>query len=105
MYKPQAGAGRWSLHVGETSFDPDIRFDQHETGYKASRDVNRFGLRQLPQLFEHFRMSAKRQQRTHLDGSGMQSRVFCLSTLGLSDRFHGVICQTNLNLDRRSAQT
>jgi len=47
-------AGRWGLYVGETSLDPDFRFDQHKTGYKASRYVNRFGVRLLPQLFQHF---------------------------------------------------
>lgn len=46
--------GRWGLCVGETTLDPDFRFDQHKTGYKASRHVNRFGVRLLPQLFEHF---------------------------------------------------
>lgn len=46
--------GRWGLYVGETSLDPDLRFDQHKTGYKASRFVNRFGVRLLPQLFAHF---------------------------------------------------
>jgi hypothetical protein len=45
---------RWGLYVGETSLDPDFRFDQHKTGYKASRHVNRFGVRLLPQLFDHF---------------------------------------------------
>jgi len=44
----------WGLYVGETSLDPDFRFDQHKTGYKASRYVNRFGLRLLQQLFSHF---------------------------------------------------
>jgi hypothetical protein len=44
----------WGLYVGETSLDPDLRFDQHKTGYKASRYVNRFGVRLLPQLFSHF---------------------------------------------------
>jgi len=46
-------ACRWGLYVGETSRDPDLRFDQHKTGYKASRWVNRFGVRLLPDLFEH----------------------------------------------------
>ena len=46
--------GHWGLYVGETSRDPDLRFDQHKTGYKASRFVNRFGVRLLPQLFGHF---------------------------------------------------
>ena len=31
----------WGLYVGQTSRDPDLRFDQHKTGYKASRYVNR----------------------------------------------------------------
>lgn len=47
------GAGRWGLYVGETSRDPDVRFDQHKTGYKASRHVTRFGVRLLPMLVEH----------------------------------------------------
>ncbi|HET9160425.1 MAG TPA: hypothetical protein VFN88_07415 [Caulobacteraceae bacterium] len=44
---------RFGLYVGETSRDPDLRFDQHKTGYKASRFVNRFGVCLLPDLFSH----------------------------------------------------
>jgi len=54
LLKDTRRAARWGLYVGETSLDPDIRFDQHKTGYKASRYVNRFGVRLLPPLFEHF---------------------------------------------------
>jgi hypothetical protein len=54
LLKDTRTVGRWGLYVGETSLDPDLRFDQHKTGYKASRYVNRFGLRLLPQLFLHF---------------------------------------------------
>ena len=39
--------------MGETSRDPDLRFDQHKTGYKASRYVTRYGVRLLPDLVEH----------------------------------------------------
>ena len=46
-------ACRWGLYVGETSRDPDIRFDQHKAGYKASRCVDRFGVRLLPELVAH----------------------------------------------------
>ena len=46
-------ACRWGLYVGQTSSDPDLRFDQHKTGYKASRWVNRFGVRLLPDLVRH----------------------------------------------------
>ena len=44
---------RWGLYVGETSCEPDTRFDQHKSGYKASRSVNRFGVRLLPDLTAH----------------------------------------------------
>lgn len=44
---------RWGLYVGQTSADPDVRFDQHRAGYKASRAVRRFGVRLLPELVEH----------------------------------------------------
>ena len=41
------------LYVGQTSLDPDVRFDQHKAGYKASRAANRFGVRLLPHLVQH----------------------------------------------------
>jgi predicted GIY-YIG superfamily endonuclease len=45
--------GRWGLYVGETSRDPDLRFDQHKSGYKASGAARRFGVRLLPELVAH----------------------------------------------------
>lgn len=44
---------RWGLYVGQTSRDPDLRFDQHKAGYKASGAVRRFGMRLLPELVTH----------------------------------------------------
>lgn len=44
---------RWGLYVGQTSRDPDWRFDQHKLGYKASGAVRRFGARLLPGFVEH----------------------------------------------------
>ena len=46
-------ACRWGLYVGQTSRDPDVRFDQHKRGYKASGEVTRFGVRLLPELTAH----------------------------------------------------
>lgn len=43
----------WGLYVGQTSRDPDTRFDQHKAGYKASGAVRRFGVRLLPELTAH----------------------------------------------------
>jgi len=48
-----AMSGRWGLYVGQTSRDPDLRFDQHKAGHKASRAVKRFGVRLLPHLVDH----------------------------------------------------
>ena len=43
----------WGLYVGQTSRDPDWRFDQHKAGYKASGAVKRFGVRLLPEVVRH----------------------------------------------------
>jgi hypothetical protein len=43
----------WGVYVGQTSRDPDLRFDQHKAGYKASGPARRFGVRLLPDLVEH----------------------------------------------------
>lgn len=43
----------WGLYVGQTSRDPDWRFDQHKAGYKASSSARRFGVCLLPQLVDH----------------------------------------------------
>jgi hypothetical protein len=43
----------WGLYVGQTARDPDWRFDQHKTGYKASSAVRRFGVRLLPDVVAH----------------------------------------------------
>jgi hypothetical protein len=47
------GTGRWGPYVGQTSRDPDWRFDQHKAGYKASRAVKRFGVCLLPEVVAH----------------------------------------------------
>jgi predicted GIY-YIG superfamily endonuclease len=43
----------WGLYVGQTSRDPDLRFDQHKAGYKASGAVRRFGIQLVPALTDH----------------------------------------------------
>lgn len=43
----------WGLYVGQTSRDPDLRFDQHKAGYKASGAARRFGQQLLPDLVAH----------------------------------------------------
>lgn len=43
----------WGVYVGQTSRDPDWRFDQHKAGYKASGAVKRFGVQLLPNVTQH----------------------------------------------------
>lgn len=49
----QSVQGPWGLYVGQTSRDPDLRFDQHKAGYKSSSPVRRFGVQLLPHLVAH----------------------------------------------------
>lgn len=48
--KKQSG---FALYVGKTIRQPGERFQQHKDGYKASRYVKKYGVRLLPDLFEH----------------------------------------------------
>jgi hypothetical protein len=43
----------YALYVGRTSHKPEVRFQQHKDGYKASKYVKKYGVRLLPELFEH----------------------------------------------------
>jgi predicted GIY-YIG superfamily endonuclease len=43
----------WGLYVGQTSRDPDLRFDQHKSGFRASSAARRFGICLLPALVAH----------------------------------------------------
>ena len=52
LHDPRRGEP-WGLYVGQTSRDPDLRFDQHKAGYKASGAARRFGVRLAPELTEH----------------------------------------------------
>ena len=52
LHDPRRGDA-WGLYVGQTWRDPDLRFDQHKTGYKASGAARRFGVRLLPDMTAH----------------------------------------------------
>jgi len=41
------------LYVGMTGLTPEQRFENHKRGYKGSRYVKRFGIKLLPELFDH----------------------------------------------------
>jgi hypothetical protein len=41
------------LYVGMTGLTPDERFANHKAGIKSASVVKRYGIRLLPELFEH----------------------------------------------------
>jgi hypothetical protein len=41
------------LYVGQSFYRPEVRFEQHLAGHRASRIVRRCGLRLLPKLYRH----------------------------------------------------
>lgn len=41
------------VYVGMTGLEPQIRFENHKAGIKAAVSVKRYGIRLLPELYEH----------------------------------------------------
>lgn len=41
-------------YVGQTSHTPEIRFQQHMNGYKASRFAKRYGVKLCPDLYKKY---------------------------------------------------
>ena len=40
------------VYVGQSALTPELRFEQHKAGYRASRDVRAHGIRLRPDLSE-----------------------------------------------------
>lgn len=40
------------IYIGMTGLDPVERFKKHKAGYKASRYVQKYGVRLIPELYE-----------------------------------------------------
>jgi hypothetical protein len=50
---PQRIASKPCVYVGMTGLPVDHRFENHKNGYKAARLVRKYGIRLMPELFEH----------------------------------------------------
>ena len=50
---PERDRKKPCVYVGMTGLTPAERFDNHRAGTKSSSLVKRFGLRLLPELYEH----------------------------------------------------
>lgn len=50
---PKRDARKPCVYVGMSGLSPEVRFANHRQGIKASPIVHRFGVRLLPELYEH----------------------------------------------------
>jgi hypothetical protein len=50
---PQRDPSKPAVYVGMTGLPVDHRFENHKNGYKSARLVRKYGVRLLPELFEH----------------------------------------------------
>ena len=50
---PNRNPDKPCVYVGMTGLPVEHRFENHRNGYKSARMVQRYGVRLLPELFEH----------------------------------------------------
>jgi len=50
---PARDPSKPAVYVGMTGLPVDHRFENHKNGYKSARLVRQYGVRLLPELFEH----------------------------------------------------
>jgi len=50
---PKASSAKPCIYVGLTGLNPEERFANHKAGIKSAPVVLRYGLRLLPELFDH----------------------------------------------------
>jgi hypothetical protein len=53
LENPNRDAKKPCVYVGLTGLAPEERFSNHKRGYKSSSFVKRYGIRLLPELYEH----------------------------------------------------
>lgn len=51
---PNRDPAKPCIYVGMTGLPIDHRFENHKAGYKSAWVVEKYGLRLLPELYEHF---------------------------------------------------
>ena len=54
LKNPKYIKGNGCVYVGQTSREPNIRFEQHKEGYKSNKYAQKFGLKLRPDLFEKY---------------------------------------------------
>lgn len=74
--------GVW-LYVGESSHTPEVRFQQHKTGYKPAKWVRTYGRRLRPDLYSDVppvRSSYEAEEAEHLLAERLRAQGYCVRT-------------------------
>jgi hypothetical protein len=50
---PERDPSKPAVYVGLTGLPVDHRFENHKNGYKSARLVRKYGVRLLPEMYEH----------------------------------------------------
>jgi hypothetical protein len=50
---PKRDPSKPAIYVGMTGLPVDHRFENHKNGYKSARLVRKYGIRLLPELYQH----------------------------------------------------
>ena len=64
---PRMKSRRACYYVGQTTNDPETRFEQHKAGYKANRFVKNYGLRLIPRKYKKYNPIAKREEAEYME--------------------------------------
>ncbi len=52
-HNPERDPSKPAVYVGMTGLPVDHRFENHKNGYKSARLVRKYGVRLLPEMYEH----------------------------------------------------
>ena len=52
-HNPERDSSKPAVYVGMTGLPVDHRFENHKNGYKSARLVRKYGVRLLPEIYEH----------------------------------------------------
>jgi hypothetical protein len=81
---PGRDSSKPAVYVGMTGLPVDHRFENHKNGYKSARLVRKYGVRLLPELFEHLNPMpyehAVQMEKDLADDLRMQGYAVCGGT-------------------------
>ncbi len=64
---PNLNLRRACYYIGQTSHDPNIRFQQHKAGYKSNSFVKKYGIRLVYRKFKKYNPVKTRKEAEELE--------------------------------------